>query len=131
MRNVWLCCSHPPKSIMWCNTRFGSRTVYPWSRMEKTAILGTVIRDTGDQFDDKHVLQQFPSGLSLLGTAEVSEKKTYDPSHPSISTTRPKLHCCITSYGAKGPGKPDQSLNHFLTHINWYLFFFLMANTWA
>lgn len=52
---------------MWCNARFVTKTVYSWSRMENRAILGTVIRATGDQFDGKHVLQHPPSGLSLMG----------------------------------------------------------------
>lgn len=55
------------KSIVWCNARFVTKTVELWSRMENRAILGTVISATGDQNDDKHVLQHPPSGLSLMG----------------------------------------------------------------
>lgn len=90
------------KSIARCNARFATKTVYPCSTMENRAILGTVIRATGDQFDDKHVLQHPPSGLSLLGRRKSPREEQV------CSQSSQHQHHCITSSGA-GAGKPDQS----------------------
>lgn len=64
--------------------------------MEKTAILGTVIRDTGGQFDDKHALQQFPSGLSLLGQRRSQRRKRTIPVIPASAPQDPS--CTATSH---------------------------------